>query len=62
MASRVISNLSDCGTLQSDLNSLYDWTVLWGSSFDVKKNEVLSVLPSYLLLTDPTLLLAIHLL
>lgn len=35
--SRVISNLSDCETLQSDLNSLYDWTVLWGLSFNVKK-------------------------
>ena len=35
--SRVISNLSDCGTLQSDLNSLYDWTVLWDLSFNVKK-------------------------
>ena len=35
--SRVITNLSDIETLQSDLNSLYDWTVLWGLSFNVKK-------------------------
>ena len=36
--SRVISNLSECETLQSDLNGLHDWAVLWGLSFNFKKN------------------------
>ena len=44
-------------------NCLHDWAVLWGLSFNFKKYEVLkSVLLSYLLLTDPTLSMAIHLL
>lgn len=41
--SRVISNLSECETLQSDLNCLHDWAVLWGLSFNFKKYEVLRV-------------------
>ena len=41
--SRIISSINDCDALQNDLNCLYDWTDLWGLTFNSSKCEVLRV-------------------
>ena len=43
ISSRPISGLVDHQGLQQDLNSLYDWSGVWGLSFNHKKCETMRI-------------------